>query len=295
MAHSLHEFVRRKPFLLCVDSDGCAMDTMNIKHFRCFGPCFADDWGLKEGRDAALTRWNEINLFSMTRGINRFLGLAQILTELYPDDKDVAAFSRWANNSKELSERAVEAHAAENPVFSKALSWSRAVNKAIGALSDEEKTAFHGVKEVLEEAHKSFDIAVVSSANYAAVEEEWRRSGLLPHVDVLTTQQDGSKAHCISELLKKGYAPQSAVMCGDAPGDEKAANENGVFFYPILVRNEEASWAQLPRLPRTCKAREGGRGGSPPQSGILPQSRRKLTLTARKKQKFVIIQTILIE
>lgn len=253
MAQSLHEFVRRKPFLLCVDSDGCAMDTMNIKHFRCFGPCFADEWGLKEGRDAALKRWNEINLFSMTRGINRFLGLAHILTELFPDDQNVTAFSRWANNSKELSERAVEAHAAENPVFSKALAWSRAVNKAIGELTDEEKTAFRGVKEVLEEAHKSFDIAVVSSANYAAVEEEWRRSGLLPHVDVLTTQQDGSKAHCISELLKKGYAPQNAVMCGDAPGDERAANENGVFFYPILVRSEEASWAQLPAFLELVK------------------------------------------
>ena len=253
MAHSLHEFVRRKPYLLCVDSDGCAMDTMNIKHFRCFGPCFADEWGLDAGRDAALRRWNEINLFSMTRGINRFLGLAQILTELFPDDQNVAAFSRWANNSKELSERAVEAHAAENPVFSKALAWSRAVNKAIGELTDDEKTAFRGVREVLEEAHKSFDIAVVSSANFAAVEEEWARSGLLAHVDVLTTQQDGSKAHCISELLKKGYAPQSAVMCGDAPGDEKAANENGVFFYPILVRNEEASWAQLPAFLELVK------------------------------------------
>lgn len=246
MAHSLHEFVRRKPFLLCVDSDGCAMDTMNIKHFRCFGPCFADEWGLGAGRDAALNRWNEINLFSMTRGVNRFLGLAQILTELFPDDQNVAAFSRWAQTSKELSERAVEAHAAENPVFSKALSWSRAVNKAIGELTDEEKTAFGGVREVLQEAHKSFDIAVVSSANYAAVEEEWVRCGLLAHVDVLTTQQDGSKAHCIAELLKKGYAPQSTVMCGDAPGDERAAAENGVHFYPILVRGEEASWSSLP-------------------------------------------------
>ena len=253
MAQSLHEFVRRKPFLLCVDSDGCAMDTMNIKHFRCFGPCFADEWGLGAGRDAALRRWNEINLFSMTRGINRFLGLAHILTELFPDDQNVTAFSRWAQTSKELSERAVEAHAAENSVFSKALSWSRAVNKAIGELTDDEKTAFRGVRAVLEEAHKSFDIAVVSSANYAAVEEEWARCGLLAHVDVLTTQQDGSKAHCISELLKKGYTPRSVVMCGDAPGDEKAANENGVFFYPILVRSEEASWAQLPAFLELVK------------------------------------------
>ena len=173
MPTALHEFTKTKPFLLCVDSDGCAMDTMNIKHFRCFGPCFADEWGLGAGRDAALKRWNEINLFSMTRGINRFLGLAHILTELFPDDQDVAAFAQWANNSKELSERAVEVHAAENPVFLKALSWSRAVNKAIGALSDEEKAAFGGVRDVLQEAHKSFDIAVVSSANYAAVEEDY--------------------------------------------------------------------------------------------------------------------------
>lgn len=27
-------------FLICIDSDGCAIDTMNIKHIRCFGPCF---------------------------------------------------------------------------------------------------------------------------------------------------------------------------------------------------------------------------------------------------------------
>ena len=253
MPTALHEFTKTKPFLLCVDSDGCAMDTMNIKHFRCFGPCFADEWGLKEDRDAALNRWNEINLFSMTRGVNRFLGLAQILTELFPDDQNVAAFSQWAQTSKELSERAVEAHAAENPVFLKALSWSRAVNKAIGALTDEEKTAFRGVREVLQEAHKSFDIAVVSSANYAAVEEEWARCGLLAHVDVLTTQQDGSKAHCIAELLKKGYSPERVVMCGDAPGDERAAAENGVFFYPILVKDEEASWEALPAFLELVK------------------------------------------
>ena len=161
-------------------------------------------------------------------------------------DEDVAAFSQWAKNSKELSERAVEEHAAENPVFQKALSWSRAVNRAIGTLTDEEKVAFKGVREVLSAAHAHFDIAVVSSANYAAVEGEWRRSGLLAHVDVLTTQQDGSKAHCISALLKKAYEPKCAVMCGDAPGDMKAAETSGVIFYPILVKNEEASWAQLP-------------------------------------------------
>ena len=32
-------FEKRRGFLVCVDSDGCAMDTMDIKHTQCFGRC----------------------------------------------------------------------------------------------------------------------------------------------------------------------------------------------------------------------------------------------------------------
>lgn len=31
-------------------------------------------------------------------------------------------------------------------------------------------------------------------------------------------------------------------MCGDAPGDEKAATVNHVGFFPILVNHEAESW-----------------------------------------------------
>ena len=58
----------------------------------------------------------------------------------------------------------------------------------------------------------------------------------------------GSKAHCISELLKKGYAKECVLMVGDAPGDLAAAEENGVAFYPVLVRFEKESWERLPAL-----------------------------------------------
>ena len=78
---SLDEFVKKKRYLICVDSDGCAMDTMDVKHIRCFGPCMVKEWGLEEWQDQVLERWNEINLYSMTRGINRFLALAQALTD----------------------------------------------------------------------------------------------------------------------------------------------------------------------------------------------------------------------
>ena len=250
MPTTLHEFKKNKKYLLCVDSDGCAMDTMNIKHFRCFGPCLADIYGFTENRQAFLKRWNEINLFEITRGINRFVGFATILKEMYPQDKDILAFDAWAHNAKELSEKAVlqEYEATKKQVFKKAYDWSMAVNTSINALSAYDKNAFAGVKECLIYAKENFDIAIVSSANYVAVVEEWKRCGLLEHTDVITTQSDGSKAHCIAALIKKGYDKENVVMCGDAEGDLKAAKTNGVTFYPILVNKEQQSWKNLPEF-----------------------------------------------
>ena len=66
---TLNEYTKKKEFLVCVDSDGCAMDTMDIKHFRCFGPCMVAEWGLEEWKTPILDRWNEVNLYTMTRGI----------------------------------------------------------------------------------------------------------------------------------------------------------------------------------------------------------------------------------
>ena len=36
-------------------------------------------------------------------------------------------------------------------------------------------------------------------------------------------------------------------MCGDAPGDDKAAEKNGVLYFPILVNHEGESWARFRR------------------------------------------------
>ena len=49
----------------------------------------------------------------------------------------------------------------------------------------------------------------------------------------------------IRKLLSTGYKQEKCLMVGDAPGDCKAAEENGIFFYPILVNQEQSSWEQL--------------------------------------------------
>ena len=247
---TLQAFAKQKAYLICVDSDGCAMDTMDIKHFRCFGPCMVEEWGLEEWSEAILRRWNAINLYSGTRGINRFKGLAMALTEIdkvYRPIEGVAELAAWAEHAPELSNQAIaeSAKTAKGPCLAKALSWSKKVNAAIDALPESDKKPFPGVAEALAAAHQAADVAIVSSANREAVEEEWTRCGLLPSVDVLCCQDSGSKAACIAQLKEKGYDPAHILMVGDAPGDQAAAGKNGVFFYPILARHEAESWADF--------------------------------------------------
>lgn len=239
------EFTRMRNKIVCIDSDGCAMDTMNIKHIRCFGPCMVEEWNLHQWEKEILGRWNEINLYSMTRGINRFKGLAMILSEVnekYCSIDGIKALETWTQDAPELSNLALEKILSVNDIFKKALNWSKAVNASIEALPKEEIKPFEGVKEAFEQIHKSADIAVVSSANREAVTAEWNRFGLLDYVDILCTQDMGSKAFCIGEILKKGYKTEDVLMLGDAPGDERAAFDNGVSFYPIMVNRETESW-----------------------------------------------------
>jgi len=244
-------FERKHDYLVCVDSDGCVMDTMNCKHFHCFGPCMVTEWGLEEWKDAILDRWNVINLFSMTRGINRFKGLAMALGEInkqYKPITGIAALQHWADTAPALSNDAVAKAAAEATdadaklVFEKALSWSKAVNAAIVELDEALKVPYDGAKEGLAAAHTFADVAMVSSANRDAVEEEWGKFGLLEHTDIVLAQDVGSKAACIKEMLKFGYDLDKVVMVGDAPGDCDAAEKNGVHYYPILVNHEKESW-----------------------------------------------------
>lgn len=244
-------FEKKHEYLVCVDSDGCVMDTMNCKHFRCFGPCMVDEWGLDPWREEILERWNEINLFSMTRGINRFKGLAIALGEInekYTLIPGVAALQHWADTAPALSNdgAAKAAEEATDPeeklVLTKALNWSKTVNASIGQLPEEVKVPYDGAKEGLAAAHSFADVAMVSSANRDAVEEEWGKFGLLEHTDIVLAQDVGSKAACIAAMLRFGYDPKRVLMVGDAPGDSDAAEKNGVYYYPILVNHEKESW-----------------------------------------------------
>ena len=45
------DFDNTKEFAVCIDSDGCAMDTMEVKHRECFGPQWIKTYGLEDHFD----------------------------------------------------------------------------------------------------------------------------------------------------------------------------------------------------------------------------------------------------
>lgn len=250
MSNFLDNFIKKKDFLICIDSDGCAIDTMDIKHIKCFGPCMVTEWNLEEWKEPILERWNEVNLYTLTRGINRFKGLAVALIEInekYITIEGLDEFVRWTEETKELSNESleVEIEKTNNICLKKALEWSKSVNKSIDLLSDDEKCPFEGVKEAIILAKKVADIAIVSSANEKAVLDEWNKHGLLENVDIVLTQNIGSKSYCINKLIAKGYSRNNVLMVGDALGDLKAAEENEALYYPIMVRKEKESWIRF--------------------------------------------------
>jgi len=78
----INEFHKRHDCLICIDSDGTAIDAMNAKHKMCHGPSLIREWGLEDHAATVQTIWNEINLFSASRGVNRFIALVQMLERI---------------------------------------------------------------------------------------------------------------------------------------------------------------------------------------------------------------------
>ncbi len=244
MARTIQDFTKQKEYLVCIDSDGCAIDTMIIKHQQIFGPLAVEHFGLTHKQEEVLDRWGEINLTSSTRGINRFVGLAMLLEEFKDSIKiNIDDYLHWSKTSQKHSNDLI--HTYDTECFQTVLNWSKEVNEQIEQLANDDKKAFEGVDIKIEMISQIADIAIVSSANQAAIIDEWEHNKLLDKINCIATQTDGSKSHCIQQLINKGYEKNKVLMIGDALGDLKAATDNGISFYPILVNKEVTSWQKI--------------------------------------------------
>ncbi|MGX7777011.1 HAD family hydrolase [Streptococcus pluranimalium] len=234
---------KNQNYVFCIDSDGCAMDTMTYKHQLFFGPLAVRIFEIRNG-DEFLKKWDNINLYSRTRGVNRFVGLVMALEE--SGIQNIDRLKQWVSRSTSLSNDFLKEEITKNASddLTKALAWSNAVNQHIRDYEGQ-TLSFKGVREGLAVLHELGNVYVVSSANKEAVQDEWIEQDLIHYADDLYCQDRGKKEDIIAELIHQGYQPDKIMMVGDSPGDLDAAEQNQVVFFPILVGKEMESWQCL--------------------------------------------------
>jgi len=251
----LKSFFPQKDFFIGIDSDGCAFDTMEIKHKKCFGPHAIAFLGLKTISAYAAEAWDFINLYSKTRGCNRFLGLIYMVDLLRERPEvsvrdaflpDMTPLAEWTRQETRLSNTALENYAqnAPHPLLDTALQWSVAVNESINKIVNN-IPPFAFVRDSLEKLIQNADAMVVSSAPLASLQREWGENGIDKYIRLLSGQEMGTKTEQLRLAAFGKYEPQKILIIGDAPGDLKAARGNDALFYPILPGREEESWERF--------------------------------------------------
>jgi phosphoglycolate phosphatase-like HAD superfamily hydrolase len=252
----LRDFKPTKEFFIGIDSDGCVFDTMEIKHKECFTPMFIKHFHLQAVSKYAREVWDFVNLYSKTRGTNRFPALSRALN-LLRERKEVIArevhvpdtqpLDVWVARETKLSNASLKNEVeAGNRALQPVLDWSVAVNAAI-------EDMVHGVppfpcfREGLQKMVRAADTIVVSQTPTEALVREWAEHGIDKHVSLIAGQELGTKTEHIKFTAAGKYPPTKMLMIGDAPGDYKAAKGNNALFYPIIPGREEASWERFAR------------------------------------------------
>lgn len=250
----LRDFKPAKQFFIGIDSDGCVFDSMEIKHKECFTPAFIKHFHLQAASKYAREAWDFVNLYSKTRGVNRFPALSRALNLLRerPQVKarqvpvpDTKALDEWMTREKALSNATLTKEVQSgNKSLETVLAWSNAVNAAI-------EDIVHGVppfplfRESLLKMNQQADTLVVSQTPGDALQREWLEHDLAAKVRIIAGQEMGTKTDHLTLAAAGKYPTEKILMIGDAPGDFKAARANGALFYPIVPGQEEASWAKF--------------------------------------------------
>ena len=244
------------PPLVLLDSDGCALDSMDIKQKTVFAPAFIAHFDLEDIAAEATEAWEFVSLHSRTRGANRFVLLLRAMDILrkHPSPRarrhplpDLTALRDAGGDTGLVTTSNLAELAGQAPQMKNVLAWSeeidRGVHSAIASVSP-----YGGVPEVLAVVAAVATIAIVSQTPGNTLKKEWRHAGLLSLVDSIYGQYPGGKAAVLKKLTANHGdtdAPQPVIMIGDAPGDFEATRGTPVRFYPIIPGREGKSWVRF--------------------------------------------------
>lgn len=249
----MFSFTPQHDYLVAIDSDGCTFDTMELKHKECFIPCFINHYNLQAVSRFAREAWEFVNLYSRSRGVNRFPALVETLQWLQRRPEVAArsvqveipeSLADWVRTETRLGNPALESRVreTEDAALKQCLTWSQGVNRAIDE-TVRHVPPFPFVRESLKRLTGTSDRVVCSATPSAALKKEWAEHKIDRYVSEICGQEQGTKKELLVQAKK--YPPQHALMVGDALGDYAAAQANDCLFFPINPGAEDASWEQL--------------------------------------------------
>jgi phosphoglycolate phosphatase-like HAD superfamily hydrolase len=251
----LKAFPKTRDFFVGIDSDGCAFDTMEIKHKECFIPNIINSYDLQAVSRLARQTAEWVNLYSRWRGINRFPALVMTFDLLAERPEcvergyrapGVGALRKWIKEETRLGNPALEARAKATgePDLVRALAWSKAVNETVARFV-RGVPPFPHVRRTIEKIRPRADVMVVSATPGEALTREWREHGIDVLAGMICGQELGAKTEHIRWAAGGRYQPDRILMIGDAPGDLQAARANDACFFPINPGGEAESWKRL--------------------------------------------------
>jgi len=289
----LKAIVKRHEFLVGIDSDGCAFDTMEIKHKECFIPNIIEYWELQSVSKYAREAAEFVNLYSRWRGENRFPALVRVFDLLAEREEvrrrkakipEAKSLRDWIARETKLGNPALEAEVARtgDPVLKRTLEWSKAVNATVARMVHG-VPPFPFVREALEKLSSRADILVVSATPGEALAREWAEHDIARYAAVIAGQEMGSKKEHLALALAGRWEPSRVLMIGDAIGDLKAAKANSALFYPILPGREEESWELFVR--EACDRFFSGKYAGGYEAGLVAEFEKLLPETPPWKKK----------
>ncbi len=254
-ASQLRHLVRKNEFFVGFDSDGCVFDTMEIKQKECFCPAFIKHFGLQAASKYAREVWQFVNLYSKTRGCNRYFAIQHAFRLISEWDVfaargirlgGMASLDAWLQVENKLGLPALRAkvESSHDADLARVLAWSVEVDSRIKDMVHG-IPPFPGVKESLAKLGGRADMIVVSQTPVEALQREWSEHGVDGAMNYMAGQEAGTKADHIRLAAVGKYPGSHILMVGDALGDLKAAQANEALFYPIIPGQEEKSWQRF--------------------------------------------------
>jgi phosphoglycolate phosphatase-like HAD superfamily hydrolase len=246
---------KQKDFFIGIDSDGCVFNSMEKKQMECFFPEFIKHFELDQVYEQADKAWKFVNLYSRSRGTNRFIALVRTLellsnmaeiTEKGVSIDTLPSLKKWTLKQYELSNSSLkhEMRYDRSPDLKKAYDWSLDVDLKMKRII-KGIPPFQNAVDCLRIINDKSDAIVISQTPVNAIEREWKENGIFHLVKAVCGQEMGPKPEQISFLSRGLYENDRILMIGDAACDLEAAVENNAGFFPIIPGQEEESWAEL--------------------------------------------------